>query len=94
MRLGSEEVTQLERLQTELSKLGLDAKLITKGSRSYLKIANRVTPELNERVLCWPAEDQSLCFWWPWGQPIGSVDDLEAVVDKVAAVLRSVEGQP
>lgn len=89
-----EEVIHLERLQAELSKHDLDAKLITKGSRSYLKIANQVTPELNERVLCWPADDQSLCFWWPWGQPIGSVDDLDTVIGKIAAVLRSVEGQP
>lgn len=87
----AEEVTHLERLQAELSKRGLGAKLITKGGRSYLKVANPNMPELNERVLCHAAEDESLCFWWPWGQPIGSVDDLEVVAEKIAAVLRSVE---
>jgi hypothetical protein len=88
---GSEEVTHLERLQAELTRNGLNAQLVTRRNRSYLKVANQTTPELNERVFCRPAEDHSLCFWW--GQPIGSVDDLDAVTSKVAAVLRSVEGQ-
>jgi hypothetical protein len=43
-------------------------------------------------VLCRPAEDGSWCFWWPWQQPIGSVDDIEAVSSKIIGVLRSVEG--
>lgn len=92
MQANSEEVAQLERLRDELNHHGLDAQLVTRRNGPYLKIANRATPELNERVLCWHAEDRTLCFWWPWGQPIGSVDDLDAVIGKVAAVLRSVEG--
>jgi hypothetical protein len=48
--------------------------------------------ELNERVFCRPADDGTWCFWWPWRQPIGSVDDLETVVGKIMAVLRTVEG--
>lgn len=61
-------------------------------ARPYLKVANPDTPQLNERVLCHQADDGSWCYWWPWRQPIGSVDDLEEVVGKIAAVLRSVEG--
>lgn len=36
--------------------------------------------------------DESLCFWWPCRQPIGSVDGLETV-DEIMMVLRSVERQ-
>ena len=89
---GNEQVKHLERLQAELNQHGLDAQLVIKGTRSYLKVANGDIPALNERVFCRPAADHSLCFWWPWLQPIGSVDDLESVVSKIAVVLRSVEG--
>ena len=94
MQPVSEEVEYLGRLRAELNRHGLAAELVTKGKRSYLKVANMDTPKLNERVFCRPAEDHRVCFWWPWRQPIGSVDDLDAVVGKIAAVLRSVEGQP
>ena len=93
MQPCSEEVGHLERLRAELNRHGLGAELVTKGKRSYIKVANVDTPELNERVFCRPAEDHGVCFWWPWRQPIGSVDDLDAVVGKIAAVLRSVQGQ-
>lgn len=94
MQPCSEEVEHLERLRAELKRRGLGAQLVTKGKEPYLKVANSDTPELNERVFCRPAEDHSVCFWWPWRQPIGSVDDLDVVVGKIAAVLRSVQGQP
>jgi hypothetical protein len=87
-----EEVTHLERLAAELARHGLDAQVITENRQPLLKVANPDTPELNERVLCRRAEDQSPCFWWPWQQPIGSADDLETVAGKITAVLRSVEG--
>ena len=94
MQPDHEQVTHLERLKAELNQHGLDVQLVCKGARAYLKVANGNTPALNERVFCRPAADQSLCFWWPWLQPIGSVDDLEAVVSKITVVLRSVEEQP
>jgi hypothetical protein len=84
----------LERLRAELNRHGLDAELAGHGARSFLRVANREMPTLNERVFCRPAKDESLCFWWPWRQPIGGVDELDAVVEKITAVLRSVEGQP
>lgn len=89
-----DEAEHLERLRAELIRHGLGAELFTKGKRCYLKVANVDTPELNEKVFCRPAEDHSVCFWWPWRQPIGPADDLDAVVGKIAAVLRSVQGQP
>jgi len=62
------------------------------GRRPALKVANPDTPTLSERVVCGPAEDGSLCFWWSWGQPIASVDDLGVAVGRIMHVLRSVEG--
>jgi hypothetical protein len=87
-----EELTHLERLAAELTQRGLSAQVITEGQRPCVKAANPDTPQLNERVLCDRADDGSWCYRWPWKQPIGSVDDLDLVVGKIEAVLRSVEG--
>jgi hypothetical protein len=89
-----EVITHLESLAAELTRRGLAARVVARGTQPYAKVANPDTPELNERVLCRAADDDSLCFWWPWRQPIGSVDDLETVVGKITAVLRSVESRP
>lgn len=91
VRPRTEEVTNLERLRAELGNHGLTAELVATAKQACLKVANADMPELHERVLCRTADDRSLCFWWPWGQPIGSVDDLEAVSYKIFTVLRSVE---
>ncbi len=82
----------LARLAEELVKREFTARLTGTGRHSYVRVANPDAPTLNERVLCAPAADGSWCFWWPWRQPIGSVDDLETVVGKITAVLRAVEG--
>lgn len=81
-------------LAAALRRRGLDARVVARSARPYVEVANTDTPALNERVLCGPADDQTLCFWWPWRQPIGSVDDLDTVTSKIMAVLRSVESQP
>ncbi len=93
MQEPTEEIAHLERLAAELTRRGLSARVVARSARQYVTAANPDTPELNERVLCRRADDESLCFWWPWRQPIGSVDDLETVVGKITAVLRSVESQ-
>lgn len=82
----------LERLTEELRQRGFRTELLGKVAKPYLRVANAETPTLNERVLCYQAGDGLWAFWWPWQQPIGSVDDLETVVGKIAEVLRSVEG--
>jgi len=81
----------LERLADELSKWQFTARLAGRESDQYLVVENPDHRDLNERVHCYPAEDGTWCFWWPWRQPIGSVDDLGIVVGKVMAVLRTVE---
>lgn len=81
----------LEHLAEELKQQGFRTELAGKTVRPYLRVANADAPTLNERVLCYQAGDGSWVFWWPWQQPIGSVDDLQAVVGKIADVLRSVE---
>jgi hypothetical protein len=87
-----ERQTHLGRLASELSKRQFTARLESRGSDQYLVVENPDHRDLNERVHCRPAADGTWCFWWPWRQPIGSVDDLEAVAGKIMAVLRSVEG--
>lgn len=87
-----EQRAHLQRLAEELKTKGFTVELVSKLSLPFLKVANADTPTLNERVLCHQADDDLWVFWWPWKQPIGSVDELEVVIEKIAAVLRSVEG--
>ena len=84
-------LTHLEQLAAVLKERGFSTRLVGQISKPYLNVANGDTPSLNERVQCEVADDGSWSFWWPWKQPIGPVDDLEMVVEKIAAVLRSVE---
>jgi hypothetical protein len=93
METDSAKLTYLEQLREALTAKGFSVQVVSINTKPYLKVANAETPKLNERVICEQAEDGSWCFWWPWRQPIGSVDDLERVTGKVAAVLRSVEGE-
>jgi hypothetical protein len=87
-----EQFSYLECLADELKHRGFAVELVGKLTKPFLRVANAETPTLNERVLCHQAEDSSWVYWWPWKQPIGSVDDLEPVIGKISAVLRSVEG--
>ena len=82
----------LERLADELTKREFVVQLHVQKGQSRLKVANPENEALNEQVLCYPAEDASWCFWWPWQQPIGCVDELATVVSKIMTVLRPVEG--
>jgi len=82
----------LERLAAELTKRDFIVRLLTHKGQSCLQVTNREQQALNEQVLCYPAEDASWCFWWPWQQPIGSVEELSTVVSKIMIVLRPVEG--
>ena len=92
MESPEEQTAHLEGLATELRQRGFTAEVTAMVPKPYLKVANASTPELNERVHCQQCPDDSWSFWWPWGRPIGPVDDLEAVVSKIAAALRSVDG--
>jgi hypothetical protein len=92
MAILDEQLAHLDRLAEALKQHGLAADLVGKGAKRFLQVANVDTPTLNERVQCQQLEDGSWVFWWPWKQPIGPVDDLAAVAGKIAAVLRSVEG--
>lgn len=87
-----QQLVHLEQLAKELKQRGFSVELVGKLTKPFLKVANAETPTLNERVLCYQADDGSWVLWWPWKQPIGSVDDLEVVIEKISVVLRSVEG--
>jgi hypothetical protein len=84
-------LAHLGKLAAELESHGFATELLAKVSKPSLKVANAENLSLNERVLCQQAGDGSWLFYWPWHQPIGSVDDLDTVVDKITSVLRSVE---
>ncbi len=92
MTVANKQHEHLGRLADELSKWQFTVRLEGRGSDQYLVVENPDHRDLNERVHCQPAEDGTWCFWWPWRQPIGSVGDLETVVGKIMAVLRTVEG--
>ncbi len=89
-----EQLAHLQRLAEELRRHEFRAEVVTNGVRSHLKVTNPDTSDLRERVICQPADDGTWCFWWPWQQPVGSVDDLETVSAKIMTVLRSVDGNP
>jgi hypothetical protein len=91
MELREQRLVHLDRLADELDKREFCAELTRAIAKPYLTVANAAQPQLNERVLCERADDGSWSFWWPWQQPIGSVDDLETVIGKIGSVLRTVE---
>ena len=93
MEEREEQLAHLDRLAAALNPQSYTAELIRTASKPYLTVANAGTPELNERVFCGPRPDGSWVFLWPWNQPIGSVDDLDTVVGKIAEVLRPVVGE-
>lgn len=82
----------LERLAGELTKRDFSASVAASSDQPHLQVANPDSPTLNERVYCQTASDGSWCFWWPWRQPIGPVDDTETAAGKIMTVLRSVQG--
>jgi hypothetical protein len=92
MEHHEERLSHLNRLADELGNGQFVVRLADSTTRPSLRVANREVPQLSERVFCLRAADGSWCFWWPWGQPIGSVDDLQTVAAKVMTVLRPVEG--
>jgi hypothetical protein len=93
MEVREQRLAHLEHLAEELTGQGFRTELAGKGAKPYLKVANASTPALNERVRCEQAEDGSWSFWWPWHQPIGSADDVQTVVGKIAVVLRPIEAE-
>ena len=92
MTTPTEQHECLSRLADELRRWQYNARFGGSGSGQYLLVKNPHHRDLNERVHCRTAADGTWCFWWPWRQPIGSVDDLETVAGKIMAVLRTVEG--
>lgn len=92
MIASNEQHAHLQRLADEFTNSQFTVRFAGSGSDQYLVVENSDHRDLNEQIHCRPAADGTWCFWWPWRQPIGSVDDLETVVGKISAVLRSVEG--
>ncbi len=92
MEQDDEQLNHLNRLADELTRDEYAAHLISSETRPHLRVASHEVAQLSECVFCARAADGSWCFWWPWRQPIGSVDDLRLVARKIMTVLRPVEG--
>lgn len=82
--------THLERLAEALRERGLLADVADRTTAPLLTVANAEVPSLNQEVLCQKNAD-TWWYWWPWKKPIGPVEDLDVVAERIAAVLRSVE---
>ncbi|MGH3272902.1 MAG: hypothetical protein ACRDNZ_01065 [Streptosporangiaceae bacterium] len=89
---SEEQLTHLQRLADELVSRGFTAELLGTSREPSVRATNPDNAEFSERVLCWRADDDVWCFWWPWKQPIGSAEDLTSVAAKIMTALRSVEG--
>jgi hypothetical protein len=86
-------LSHLEHLAAKLTSNGVVAELVGTISKPYLMVALADTPNQTERVLCQHDGDGLWSYWWPWGRPIGAVDDLDLVISRIALVLRSVEAE-
>jgi hypothetical protein len=87
MDASDECVNHLARLARALKERGLLAELADKAGVPLLAVANAEVPGLNQEVLCQESAG-TWWYWWTWKQPIGPVEDLDAVVERVASVLR------
>lgn len=83
-------ITHLDRLAQALKERGLLAEVADKATVPLLAVANAAVPALNQQVLCEENAD-TWWYWWSWKKPIGPVEDLAVVVERIASVLRSVE---
>jgi hypothetical protein len=59
----TERLAHLERLADELKQQGFKAEPVGGVAKPHLRVANAETPTLNERVLCYQADDASWVFW-------------------------------
>ncbi len=71
----------LGKLAEELTSNGVSAELVGDIAKPYLMVALAET----EAALWW--------YWWPWNQPIGSVDDIDLVMSRIVLKLRSLEAE-
>jgi hypothetical protein len=78
--------TYLDQLAAELERRGWQVSLRSDGR---LKVTNPAHADLNEVIGCRELND-GWRFTWPWHEPIGGVDDVAEVADRIAHVLREI----
>ncbi|HEY3732505.1 MAG TPA: hypothetical protein VGL63_01185 [Streptosporangiaceae bacterium] len=77
------EITDLEKLATELGPRGCKTILTTRDGRiPQLDVLNPQAPALTCRIYA-----QADYFWWPHAEPIASRDDIHAAADAIARTL-------
>jgi hypothetical protein len=84
----SEAKTHLEQLGTSLQVRGWKVSLTTTGDGPRLKVTNPAAPEMHETILCRRAGGDWM-FFWPWAEPIGPVEQLDAAGRRIRHVLRT-----
>jgi hypothetical protein len=86
---NTDEVTQLERLGAEITKLGFTANVRVHGDRlPYLDVRNPRASVLDEKVYA-----QGDSYWWSWAERISRCEDVEKAAATLVRVLRTVHGE-
>src|ERR1700722_11243052 len=80
--------TALEALAEALDKADHATRLVDWQGRVHLVVKNKHV-DLAENIYA-----DHRCFWWPWSEPIGPVQDPAAAAAKVASVLRAARSRP
>ncbi len=79
---------RLEGLADELTKRGLQARLVTPNGRvPSLHVVNSASPRLAEDVYVGRTQDGLWWFWWPWAERIAHGDELARAAAIIARVL-------
>jgi hypothetical protein len=84
-------VAHLERLAAVLRGRGWQVSLVEADREMLLKVTNPTAPGLFEWIGCGDSPG-GWRYEWSWRQPIGPVERLGAVADRIMHVLRTTEG--
>lgn len=80
--------TYLQRLADELTRRKWKV-WVGSGTKTTLRVENPDVPALHETIHCRSVND-GWSYCWPWREPIGPVDEVTGVADRIQHVLREV----
>lgn len=66
-------------------RVGLNASVLS-PTRVWIG-AHGAGERFAETITCKPNKEEVLAWWWSWGDPICSVDDIDAAVTMIARVV-------
>ena len=85
-------VAQMEVLAADLAGRGFQAHVSRDGGTLSLNVINRAAPGSRENIAARLADDGSWWFWWPWGDRIARITEVEAAAFKIAYLLTPQAG--